>query len=208
MATGITLDSDEVRRRLRELTDREIPRFGAEVLNKVAFEVRDELAEEADRAFDFAGPSTQKFISRGWRFDKATPAKLEATIFPLRTTGEIIEDHVRGDTIRADGERLQFGGKLAVPIAAKRGRRGRVPKRLMPGTVTAPGGKGFVARDGRFILQRYGRGGRSIRVLYALIDSAQLEPRFDFVGSVTRRARAEIGSKARRVFEKIRSRRG
>ncbi len=204
---SLELDTRSLEKTLRELDKRDLPRVLAGALNKTAFEMRDAEAAHVRRVFRFSGPSTRAFLAdRGFAFRGASPRRLEVRLFPRKKTGEILEDHQRGSTISAlDGDHLAFGSKLAIPISVKRGKRGRVPKRLHPAEVVKPGGRGFVNRRGTVILQRVGRTS-SISVLYALVDRARLQPRLEFFKVAFRTARRELPKKVTREIQKLRAR--
>ena len=202
---GITLrlDDSEVRRVLRRLRDREVGRVAAEALNKTSFDMRDAEGAEVGSSFEFAGSATRKFLTGGFRFDKATASKLQTKLYPLRRTERVLGSHVEGETITGrDKERLRFGDKLAVPLKPNlRGARGRVRKGKLPGTLVTSG-RGFVSRTGRSIMERQ-RSGRA-RVLFALVRSARLRARFDFYGTAEKTARRVFASKLTRSFQKVR----
>ncbi len=205
MPESITLDLDtaDFRRRIRTLTDREVPRVLASAMNKVAFEILDAEKSEVASIFEFAGPGTKKFFQSSFRFNKARTDKLTAEIFPRDRIAPILEEHQAGDSISGqDSTRLTFRGMLAIPVGAKRGLRGRVPKRLRPSVVTAPGGKGFV--QGRVIRQRKGKKRTPTRILFALVPKARLDARFNFYRVARDTALREFPKKFKRVLEKIR----
>jgi hypothetical protein len=97
----------------------------------------------------------------------------------------IFPEHEDPTAIRARGKvkRLQYQGKLAVPVGLKRGARGKV--RRTPADITGPGGKGFLSRSGRAIVERVGK--RRFRVAYALVDSARTPGELDLVKTITDR---------------------
>lgn len=199
MRITLELDDAELRKKLRRLGAR-APRALAEAINKVAFEVLD--AEEAHVRSVFRGSQPRGF-ARGFRFDAAREATLEATIVPRSERLErIFFEHAVGAEIEATpgpgGGRLELGEQLAIPVGVRRGASGRVPRRQAPGALLAEG-KAFVA--GQAVLERRKRGG--LRVLYALARRARLEARFRFIEVVERTARQEFGAKVRRAMEKL-----
>lgn len=202
--SAIFFDDREVQRALKDLRRTGIPKVSAGALNRTAFEILEAEREHVGRIFDFAGPSTRQFLAdRGFRFKKATPSRQRVEIFPREKTGELLADHFSGAIFSAsEGKHLAFGGKLAVPIGVKRGKRGRIPKRQRPSEVVKPGRKGFVSRSGRAILER--RGKRQIRVLFALTKSARVRPTFKFFEVAFKTARKVFPSKVAREFEKLR----
>lgn len=200
----VRVRDNPVRAALLEL-ERQAPEVMADALNRTAFEILD--AEEAAirGAFSFAGEGTARFLGRGFFFRKASASRQVVTIRAKPKANALLIDHVRGDRIKADAERLSFQGKLAVPIPSnvRRSARGKVPKNLAPQAVTAPGGRGFVNRAGTAILQRFGaKRARRVRVLYALVSSALLRKRFDHIKTATETVRRVFPSRARRAIEK------
>ncbi|HEY4659060.1 MAG TPA: hypothetical protein VIH11_06095 [Gemmatimonadaceae bacterium] len=200
MAETIRLELDTAAfARTLKLAESALNRALAKAITRTAFEVRDAEAAEAGRVFEFAGPSTREFLSgrRAFRIEGARPDRLEASIFPAPRTGEILEPHVRGAVI-AGGEphRFTIEKQLATPVALKRTARGRVRGRR--------GKRTFVA--GRAVLQRIGKGARStVRVLFALVPRAKLEPRFDFYRVARDTARRHFATKVREEMAKPRS---
>lgn len=195
---SLRLDDRELRRNIRRLSDTEARRVMADALNKTSFEVLDAEKAEVRRVFEFAGASTERFLSgRGsFRFDGARPERLESHIMPAPKTEEILAPHQAGATLRPGKGQLSVAGKLAIPVV-KRGARGRVSKRYEPQTVLR--GRGFVA--GRALLLRQRRG---VRVLFALAPSVKLEQRFDFYRVARETAVRVFPEKARRAWEKLR----
>lgn len=195
---------DRVRRAIRDL-ERAGPAVFADALNRTAFEILDAEERAIRSAFTFAGPTTARFIARGFQFDKATRSRLRVVIRAKPRANALLLDHVVGAQIDAtDGERLAFDRRLAVPIRAnvKRSARGKVPARVNPQKVTAPGGRGFVSRSGDAILQRFGPRGARVRVLFALVERAKLRVRFDHVKVAAETVRREFPAKARRAIQK------
>ena len=205
--SAIFFDDREVQRALRDLRRTGVPKVSAGALNRTAFEVLEAEREHVGRIFNFAGPSTKKFLAdRGFRFKKATPTRQQVEIFPREKTGKILEDHFSGEVFgAAEGERLSFGDQLAIPVEAKRGVRGKVPKRQRPSEVVKPGGRGFVSQSRKAILQRQGRRRRQkVRVLFALTRRAKVSSTFKFFEVAFRKAREVFPAKVRREFEKLR----
>lgn len=198
-AISLRLDDREVRRNLRKLSRSEMPRAMADALNKTSFEILD--AEKAHAARVFEGPQTERFLAgRGsFRFNKASAGKLQTEIFP--TPGpdgrrlRILEQQREGGIFTPGDEgRFVIEKRIAVPVEAKRTRRGRVRKRSK---------RSFVA--GSAVLERVGRGRRSrVRVLFALTPQIRIRPRFEFMRTARDTAQRVFVSKVRRSVEKIR----
>jgi len=215
MDVRVSIDSREVRGAI-ELLRREAPRAFADALNRTAFEILDAEAIEIKGAFPLMGPRAAQFLSRSFMFDKATPESLRVTVHPKLQAPGFLAEHAFGSEIDANRERLTFAGKLAVPIGARRGARGLVPKLQLPGALLAAG-KSFATQ--RAIFQR--TGGRRVRgtqqsgrlagtrLMYLLLERpVRLAKRFHFFEVARKTALREFPKKAHRVLEKINLRRG
>jgi hypothetical protein len=211
----LKLDSAEFRKNIRRLTDREVNLVMAKAINRTAFEVLDSEKEHAGSVFKLGGAGPRRyFAGKGaFVFDKARAVKLEATIKPGRGGKDperrerLLRQHRSGARVTAaQGGRLVVGRSLAVPLdAARRSVSGKVPKRLLPRTLMASGGKGFVA--GRAVLMRLGRGrNKRLVAVFALTGAAQLKPVFEFYRVARDTARKEFGKKAKLEFERLRGR--
>jgi len=174
----------------------------ADGLNRTGFEVLDAEKAHVGGVFKAKG-SAANFLRRSLILRKASPRHLVVRILMREKGAKVVRDHIRGGAIEADARRLTFGDKLAVPVGVKRSARGRVAKRMRPSEVVKPGRGGFVNRSGTAILRRVG-GKRSprLKVLYALVERAHLEPRFDFFGVAARKAKRKLKDRMRRAFEK------
>jgi len=221
-AITLSLDSKVFRQNLKRLNDVEVGRAMASALNKTAFEVLDAEKAEASRVFRFAGASTERFLSgRGsFGFKGAKPDHLVVEISPKPKTEQILAPHQSGATLTgATKHHLTAHREFATPVradrggAAKVGARGRVPKRLLPGTLLSEGGRGF--RAGKAILVRKGGSPRAkgakkigrrgkVEVVFALSKTVKLDPVFEFYNVARRTAEREWPTKAKRAFEKIR----
>jgi hypothetical protein len=212
MAETITveLDTRAFAASLR-LTEQQVNAAMAKALRRTGFEIRDAEAARVGSIFKFAGPNTRAFLTRSsgsgqaFRFEHATPSKLEESIFPAPKTGRILRDHETGATIGADtaaGQgavakrttRLAIEGMLATPVGAKRFASGRVGRRRS---------RSFIA--GRAVLQRIGKGAAStVKVLFALTKSAKLDARLDFYRTARDVARVQFPRKAREELARVR----
>lgn len=208
-AITINLDTADFEKRIRTLSNTQVPRVLSQAMNKVAFDVSDAEADETARIFKLGSRGKVLFARKGgrnrsFRIDFAKPESLEARIYPAPIARPYLEQHHEGEIIgpRGDVERLEFRGKLAVPIDVKRGARGKVPKRMQPSEVIKPGRRGFVA--GNIIGMRIGKKRLPIRVLYALKSTAKLEERFEFYRVARDTVRRQFPVKFHRVLEKIR----
>lgn len=218
----VRFDTKEVKEALQALR-KEGPKAVADALNRTAFEILDAEAIEVRGAFPFASPSSARFLSRGFLFDKATPENLAITVrakgtratpFDRPAAPAFLAEHAFGDTIDPDKNRLTFAGKLAVPINVKRSARGKVKASETPGAILERGG----FATARAIFQRTGgrrvrgtqQSGRlkGLRLMYLLLERpVKLAARLDFFGVVDRTARTQLPKKAERVLEKLNLRR-
>jgi hypothetical protein len=183
-----------------------IERAAARALTRATFDVRDRLRSEAEGVFDLTSRGrTLLTTPSAWKVTGARPGSLFATIEARPATGAILGKH-GGATIfpGADADSLLADAKIAIPVIP-RGGSGRVPKRLEPVAVRAPGGRGFVAKG--LVLQRVGRRrSRALRVLYTLASRVRIPRRFRFEEVVRDTARTAVPAKVRREIEKLRLR--
>lgn len=222
MTDAVTLEIDdrELRRNLRLLGDHVIGRTMAAALNRTAFEVLDAEKSEVKQTFQFASGRTRDFLAGkgAFQFKRATANRLEVDISPRRKTERILRAHQKGAIITGRaGTRLAYRGKLAVPVTARRGPRGRVVTEDLPFVARRGqsslefkrGSRAFVA--GRAILQREKlkrRRGRTrskaARVLFALVAVAKLKPVYEFYNVARKTAEREFPRKAVEEFRKVR----
>jgi hypothetical protein len=198
----VRLDTSDFQRKLHAHLDRDLPRIVAEALNRTAFDAREDLATVAGMSFDFAGPSTERFLANksAFVFTAAKPNNLEVEIRPRPRSDEILAPHALGETLTPESpRRFVIAGQIATPINAQVTARGRVRRSRTKGGT-------FLSRRGRAVLERYGRGAREVRVRFALTPTVPLRRRFDFYGTVKQTAERVFHEKARRAFEKLRSR--
>lgn len=206
-AITIRFNEREFARQIRHFSDVEVKRAMAVALNKVAFEILEAEKQEVKRIFKFAGPTTENFLAgRGsFVFDGARPDKLVVTIRPREKSGAVLAEHAHGARLFASQkERLTFDGELAVP-AGKFGRirtsRGRVPKKLLPGTLLKrPGGRGY--RAGKFIFSRASAKAES-GLRFVLVPEAKLKASYDFYRVARQTAERVFAQKVKDAFAKI-----
>jgi hypothetical protein len=188
----------------------------AEALNRTGFEVLDQLDREVGRSFRFAGPTTERFLRRGFQFDKATPEALVIQAYPRRAARRLFTTQALGGSFtHREVDRLDLGAKIAVPVGEMRrriGPGGRVPERLAPLRLVSSG-KAFInaARTAIFLrtaalapddIFPSGMPG-GLELAYVLVDRIRLRPRFDFFGAFTKAAATEFPRRVDRVIEKI-----
>ena len=166
------------------------------------------LNQQRDRlVFSFAGPTTEKFLARGFQFHQARPDRLSVHIFPRPGRNELLAGQAVGETRQPGKQGLKFDGKIAIPLGVKRGARGRVPKRLEPTDLLAADTTGrFFTNEARTVILERQRG-RRIKVLYVLASGARITKRFRFYEVLRETAIRQFPKKAARVLEKINLRR-
>jgi hypothetical protein len=69
VSVRIRIDTSEVKNAIQALR-KEGPKAIADALNRTAFEILDAEEPEVSGAFKFASPNTEKFLARGFAFDK------------------------------------------------------------------------------------------------------------------------------------------
>ena len=117
----------------------------------------------------------------------ATKTKLRVSARDRFDRGNL-QLHATGGTQRARS------GRIAIPsryVGSRRLKSGKVKPALLPrAVVNTP--KGFIDRDGPrdAIYQRYGRGGKQVRLLYVLHRGAKIRKRFRFYEDAERITRA------------------
>jgi len=190
----------EVRAALKSLSQRDYPRAVRTATKITVFGVAKDLRKHAESVFPTRGG---KFLAKGIR-GKMTRGKAEGTVAPRGRAAKtgILAQQEQGGIIRADGpvERLDFGGKLAIPLTQKRSARGRV--RRGPAQVAE---QGFVSSSGRALIQRSRRG--KTKVAFALVERARIDSGLDYMDTGLRRVRKRFPDSVRRAVSQIRSRR-
>lgn len=221
MEIQLDLNIRDVQRNLRRFNEVEVREALAEGINKVAFEVIEAEKSHTKGVFEFAGAPTREWMSGkgSFRFSPAASSRrLQTTVRPRKSTHDRLVEHRLGSVIGPESDkRLRFKHEaLAVPIKARhlRGPRGKIKKQHLPSAILyGDKGRGFVA--GRAILERRGGqpAGQKRRaknatwaravVMYALVPSAKLAPRFEFYRTARDTAKRVWPAKAKDVFRKL-----
>ena len=117
---------------------------------------------------------------------RATKTKLRVSARDRFDCGNL-QLHTTGGTKRARSGRIAIPSRFTKATRGARGVRKALPPRAV---VDTP--KGFIDRDGPrdAIYQRYGRGGKRVRLLYVLHRSAKIRKRFRFYEDAQRITRA------------------
>ena len=178
MTMNVSSNYKKLDRSLDKLGNKQLPFAFSKTLNDTMKAVaKYTVARTYPRAFDVRNKGFFKaamFTGDAVRW--ATKTKLRASARDRFDRGNL-QLHATGGTKQARS------GSMAIPsryTKATRGARG-VRKNLRPrAVVDTP--KGFIDRDGPrdAIYQRYGRGGKQVRLLYVLQPSAKIRKRFRF----------------------------
>ncbi len=226
MATRIeaTIDTKPVKRALSFLGTH-TPELAKDAFTRLGFEIRDAEAKHVGQIF--SGPQTP-FLAKGFRFDvKQRGSVTRLDFYPLRRSASILAEHIPGSaaytartgshiTVSAGPQSL-FGRqrKLAIPASSGQGKHGRtlpvfktrgrgrkIPKAKTPRALLRPGGKGFVSKGGGALLVRTGRGGRTVKLAYILVDQAENPEVFRFTEVAKTTAERQIGRATGKAFAK------
>ena len=198
MQINVSSNHKKLSRSLDQLGRKQLPFAFAKTLNQTMKAVgKYTVARTYPRAFDVRNKGFFKaamFTGDAVRW--ATKSNLRVSARDRFDRGNL-QLHATGGTKRARS------GRMAIPsryTKATRGARG-VRKALRPrAVVNTP--KGFIDRDGPrdAIYQRYGRGGKQVRLLYVLYRSARIPKRFRFYEDAERITRAVSPKLFRRNF--------
>ena len=188
LTVNVSSNYKKLSRSLDQVGRKQLPFAFAKTLNETMKAVgKYTVARTYPRAFDVRNKGFFKaamFTGDAVRW--ATKTKLRVSARDRFDRGNL-QLHATGGTKRARS------GRIAIPsryTKATRGARG-VRKALRPrAVVNTP--KGFIDRDGPrdAIYQRYGRGGKQVRLLYVLHRSARIPKRFRFYEDAQRITRA------------------
>ena len=188
MQINISSNYKKLSRSLDQVGRKQLPFAFAKTLNQTMKAVgKYTVARTYPRAFDVRNKGFFKaamFTKDAVRW--ATKTKLRVSARDRFDRGNL-QLHATGGTKRARSGRIAMPSRFT---KATRGARG-VRKALRPrAVVDTP--KGFIDRDGPrdAIYQRYGRGGKRIRLLYVLHRSAKIRKRFRFYEDAERITRA------------------
>ena len=178
LTVNVSSNYKKLSRSLDQVGRKQLPFAFAKTLNETMKAVEKyTVARTYPRAFDVRNRAFFKAaMFTGSAVKRATKTKLRVSARDRFDRGNL-QLHATGGTQRARS------GRIAIPsrfTKATRGARG-VRKALRPrAVVNTP--KGFIDRDGPrdAIYQRYGRGGKQVRMLYVLHRSARIPKRFRF----------------------------
>jgi len=188
LTVNVSSNYKKLSRSLDQVGRKQLPFAFAKTLNQTMKAVEKyTVARTYPRAFDVRNRAFfRAAMFTGSAVKRATKTKLRVSARDRFDRGNL-QLHATGGTRRARS------GRIAIPsryTKATRGARG-VRKALRPrAVVNTP--KGFIDRDGPrdVIYQRYGRGGKRVRLLYVLHRSAKIPKRFRFYEDAERITRA------------------
>jgi len=179
LTVNVSSNYKKLSRSLDQVGRKQLPFAFAKTLNQTMKAVQKyTVARTCPRAFNVRNKGFFKaamFTKDAVRW--ATKTKLRVSARDLFDRGNL-QLHTTGGTKRARS------GCIAIPsryVGSRRLKSGRVKDALLPRTVVNTP-KGFIDRDGPrdAIYQRYGRGGKKVRLLYVLNRSARIRKRFCF----------------------------
>ena len=189
LTVNVSSNYKKLSRSLDQVGRKQLPFAFAKTLNQTMKAVaKYTVARTYPRAFDVRNKGFFKaamFTKDAVRW--ATKTKLRVSARDRFDRGNF-QLHATGGTKRARS------GRIAIPsryVGSRRLKSGRVKDALLPrAVVNTP--KGFIDRDGPrdAIYQRYGRGGKQVRLLYVLQPRARIRKRFRFYEDAERITRA------------------
>lgn len=170
MRMNVRGDVREVERMLTRLQRRQVPFATAQALNDTAFAARKAEMVQAEQKLHKPTPFTVK----GFQVNKARKSNLRAQVFIEPKRWKYLKWQVEGGTRRATGR------GTGVPTEHRKlNRYGNIPGRRK-GLVK--GKRQFIAtiRGISGVWERYGRGGKQVRLLVAFERSVEYAKRFPF----------------------------
>jgi len=194
MQINVSSNYKKLSRSLDQVGRKQLPFAFAKTLNETMKAVaKYTVARTYPRAFDarnrafFRAAMFGNSKKHGNAVKWATKTKLRVSARDRFGRGNL-QLHATGGTKRARS------GRIAIPsryVGSRRLKSGKVKPALLPRTVVNTP-KGFIDRDGPrdAIYQRYGRGGKQVRLLYVLHRSARIPKRFRFYEDAQRITRA------------------
>ena len=189
LTVNVSSNYKKLSRSLDQVGRKQLPFAFAKTLNQTMKAVgKYTVARTYPRAFDVRNKGFFKaamFTGDAVRW--ATKTKLRVSARDRFDRGNL-QLHATGGTKRARS------GRIAIPsryVGSRRLKSGKVKPALLPrAVVNTP--KGFIDREGPrdAIYQRYGRGGKQVRLLYVLHRSAKISKRFRFYEDAERITRS------------------
>jgi hypothetical protein len=186
MATVRVIGGDKLRRQLARLSQ-ESEKTVKNGIARLGVAVRDDIAEEVGKSFEFSNSSTRNFLVKAWKYKygDTSDGLFTVLIYPLEKAAQILKRHVARQRITAaDKADVVVDGKIAIPIAGgpiKRDGRGRIPAKWSPKRLLKRDRRGrsqaVVSESGNVILAV----GDLFQMTpaFALKDATETEKRFD-----------------------------
>ena len=188
LAVNVSSNYKQLSRSLDQLGRKQLPFAFAKTLNQTMKAVEKyTVARTYPRAFDVRNRAFfRAAMFTGSAVKRATKTKLRVSARDRFDRGNL-QLHATGGTKRARSGRMAIPSRYTKATRGARGVRKALPPRAV---VDTP--KGFIDRDGPrdAIYQRYGRGGKRVRLLYVLHRSAKIRKRFRFYEDAERITRA------------------
>ncbi|MFP6707063.1 MAG: hypothetical protein VCE75_13730 [Alphaproteobacteria bacterium] len=179
LTVNVSSNCERLSRSLDQVGRKQLPFAFAKTLNETMKAVEKyTVARTYPRAFDVRNRAFfRAAMFTGSAIKRATKTKLRVSARDRFDRGNL-QLHATGGTKRARS------GRIAIPsryVGSRRLKSGKVKPALLPRTVVNTP-KGFIDRDGprEAIYQRYGRGGKQVRLLYVPHRSAKIRKRFRF----------------------------
>jgi hypothetical protein len=198
LAVNVSRNYKKLSRSLDQVGRKQLPFAFAKTLNETMKAVEKyTVARTYPRAFDVRNRAFfRAAMFMGTAAKRATKTKLPVSARDRFDCSDL-QLHGAGGTKRARSGRIAIPSRFTKAIRGARG----VRKALRPrAVVNTP--KGFIDRDGPrdAIYQRYGRGGKQVRLLYVLHRSAKIRKRFRFYEDAERITRSVSPKLFRRYF--------
>lgn len=169
----VTRDLRKIARRYKNF-GRQIPFIMSKTINDTLFDVRHHTVKTVfPRSFEVRN---KRFAGAAMRVERSTKRKLYGRVFD-RLGKDLLLRQAKGGTKHGKT------GRLAVPIEAKKTGRGTKPTRSFAKSFLMPLPSGDKA-----IMQKFGRGGKKLRMLFILKKSVPIPKRFPFYREAKRKA--------------------
>ena len=188
LSVNVSSNYKKLSRSLDQVGRKQLPFAFAKTLNQTMKAVaKYTVARTYPRAFDVRNRAFfRAAMFTGSAVKRATKTKLRVSARNQFDRGNL-QLHANGGTKRARSGRMAIPSRYTNATWGARGvRKGLRPRAV----VDTP--KGFIDRDGPrdAIYQRYGRGGKQVRLLYVLHRGARIPKRFRFYEDAERITRA------------------
>ena len=176
MDIDVRTNVKEMTKKLSKIQKKQVPFATSLALNMTGDDVAQSVTGAMKQYLDRPTPFTlNAFMTKGGRFKgiKAKKNKLVATIIPGAAQAEYLKYQIIG------GVRNPKAKKIAIPTSnARLNKYGNIPNRKS-GLIKKPS-KQFIAtiKGVTGVWERYGRGGKQIRLIHGFEDNVTYQPRF------------------------------